>query len=790
MKAKLPFLMIFMAARLSWGDAGVLLPADQKQPNAAWLSLEEMFIDIHVDNGHARVSVRQIFANHRGNVLEGNYIFALPGGSIISDFAVWDDVTRIPGVILERRRAEEIYQQAKAQAIDPGLLQQGERDLDEASRGAVFSARIVPIHAYGTKRLEIEYQEELPVEQFESFLAVPLRPDAYRAQTAGHLSIKLDLESAHSLRDFQAIGKTYPLQVRERTPHRVRADYDGRNVVLSEDFAVKYALDPAEGDRLQILTHRDPAPPPPDAADVEAGVPATPAPNATPEPGFFEASVLIGTPPATPGAAAPSKTVIALFDNSLSMQWEKLDRNFQALERLLHALKPADKFNLLLFNTTLTPFSPAPVAAAPDQVEKALAMIRASRLRGGTDLQKALDAALAQSGPDTYLVLLSDGDATRGLVQNGKLAEWYAAKWTQKPPNQRPRTYIYAVGDDANMPLFRMLARHDGLTEWVRSTEPADFKLNAFLAKIGRQPAEGLTIAMQPDPTSLVYPLGDSTFPGSVKNWVGEYRRPAQNVAFTVHGTRDGKALNARATANLPAQDPQHPDLPRMWAKARVDALLEKIEREGEDQATIDEIIRLARKYKFVTPYTSFLAAPRALLRPRLIRPGDPVLRVKTDTSIVSVTALFPFGPVKSLRYLSDEDTWQTRFLAPSDLEDGSYRVRLILRDKLGHVYREAKTFVIASKPPTVRVKLDKQLFHRGEAVRMRVSASDTTRTVVARMYGAQPVYLRWNPEMSSNTGQLIIPAYVAPGKYVLTVTAEDFAHNIGSQEVHIEVAP
>ena len=37
----------------------------------------------------------------------------------------------------------------------------------------------------------------------------------------------------------------------------------------------------------------------------------------------------------------------------------------------------------------------------------------------------------------------------------------------------------------------------------------------------------------------------------------------------------------------------------------------------------------LSRKYKFVTPYTSFLAAPRSLLRPRLIRPGDPVLRVR-----------------------------------------------------------------------------------------------------------------------------------------------------------------
>jgi Ca-activated chloride channel family protein len=786
------FLLVASAAiaRLAWGDAGVLLPGDQKQPNAAWLSLEEMSIEIHVDNGHARVGVRQIFANHRGTVLEGNYIFALPGRAIISDFAVWDDVTRIPGVILERRRAEEIYQHAKMQAIDPGLLQQGERDLDEATRGTVFSARIVPIHAYGTKRLEIEYQEEIPVEQFESLLAVPLRPDAYRAQTAGHLWIKLDLDSAHALRDFQIVSKAYALQVRERTAHRVRADFEGRAVALTEDLAVKYSLDPAANDHLEILTHRDPATPPPDAADLADGVPATPA-AAAQEPGFFEASALIGAGARTNGTPGPPKTVLALFDNSLSMQWEKLDRNFQALERLLHALKPVDKFNLLLFNTNVTLFSPAPVAASPDQVEKALAMLRASRLRGGTDLQKALDAALMQSMAETYLVLLSDGGATRGIIQDGKLAAWYESKWKQKPANQRPHTYVYAVGDDANMPLLKMLARNDGVTEWVRSTENADFKLSAFLAKIGRQPVEGLQLAVAPAASvDMVYPLEDSTFPGSVKNWVGEYKRTAQRVAFTARGTRDGAAMEARATANLPAQEAQHPGLPRLWAKARVDALLEKIEREGEDQASIDEIIRLSRKYKFVTPYTSFLAAPRALLRPRLIRPGDPVLRVKTDPSIVSVTALFPFGPVKALRYLAGEDTWQARFLAPADLEDGSYRVRLVLRDRLGHVYRESKTFVIASKPPLVRVKLDKQLFHRGESIRMRVSASETTRTVVARIYGAQPVYLRWTPEMSSNTGALQIPSFLAPGKYVLTVTAEDFAHNIGSQEVHIEVAP
>ena len=97
-----------------------------------------------------------------------------------------------------------------------------------------------------------------------------------------------------------------------------------------------------------------------------------------------------------------------------------------------------------------------------------------------------------------------------------------------------------------------------------------------------------------------------------------------------------------------------------------MDALLEKIQREGEDQATIDEIIRLARQYKFVTPYTSFLAVPRALLRPRVIRPGDPVLRVKTDESILSVTALFPFGLVQKLRYLSGKTCGKRVFSLPT----------------------------------------------------------------------------------------------------------------------------
>ena len=83
--------------------------------------------------------------------------------------------------------------------------------------------------------------------------------------------------------------------------------------------------------------------------------------------------------------------------------------------------------------------------------------------------------------------------------------------------------------------------------------------------------------------------------------------------------------------AGLPEQALEARDLPRRWARARVDHLLQLIEAQGERREWVDEVIALSKRYRFVTPYTAFLAAPRSLLRPRRIQPGDPVLRVECD---------------------------------------------------------------------------------------------------------------------------------------------------------------
>lgn len=78
----LMFVLTLAISPLLFADAGILLPRDKQQPDARVLSLEELEINIHIDNGDARVFIKQIFANHTPHIEEGNDIFALPSHAI------------------------------------------------------------------------------------------------------------------------------------------------------------------------------------------------------------------------------------------------------------------------------------------------------------------------------------------------------------------------------------------------------------------------------------------------------------------------------------------------------------------------------------------------------------------------------------------------------------------------------------------------------------------------------------------------------------------------------------
>ncbi|MGI4831149.1 MAG: VIT domain-containing protein, partial [Janthinobacterium lividum] len=268
-------------------QSGVLLPKNKQISDPTVLSLEDMRIRVVIEDGDAHVSITQVFSNHTNAIEEGTYRFALPGEASVSDFAVWDGPVRIPAVILERKRAEEIYDEARLQAIDPGLLSMNERSDTDPRETALFSAEIMPIPPFGTKRLELEYHQRLTVAEFKQRFLLPLRPEAGEQQGARHVHLDFELHSAIPLTGFEAPG----LKVTASDDHMVQASFDRGPGLLDQDVAASWRLVDLAAGQLTILTHRDPATSLRSAAEPHAGKLDT-----APEPGFFEAQLLVAEP--------------------------------------------------------------------------------------------------------------------------------------------------------------------------------------------------------------------------------------------------------------------------------------------------------------------------------------------------------------------------------------------------------------------------------------------------------------------------------------------------------------
>jgi len=89
-----------------------------------------------------------------------------------------------------------------------------------------------------------------------------------------------------------------------------------------------------------------------------------------------------------------------------------------------------------------------------------------------------------------------------------------------------------------------------------------------------------------------------------------------------------------------------------------------------------------------------------------------------------------------------------------------------------------------------VRVRMQGTRYRAGGNVPLLVNASESTRTLTARVEGLAPVYLHWTRDAQASTGEIPLPQHLPAGDYTIVVTAEDVAHNLATAEVHIEVLP
>src|SRR4051794_30618610 len=142
-------------------------PFSLSDPDGQELILEELNAHTAI---HGMLSLTELefrFRNPTARRIEGRFNCVLPPNAAISRFAKEVNGQLMEGEVVERLRANQVYEQFLHQMRDPALLEQ-----DQGNR---FSARIFPIEANATVRILISYTTLLPLHDNVRTFTLPLR---------------------------------------------------------------------------------------------------------------------------------------------------------------------------------------------------------------------------------------------------------------------------------------------------------------------------------------------------------------------------------------------------------------------------------------------------------------------------------------------------------------------------------------------------------------------------------------------------------------------------------------
>ena len=572
---------------------GIIIPDPLPEPvplAESWLTIRYHRVTVRIEDQVAVTRVEQEFLNECDWEVEGTYVFPLPEGAAVSEFIMWVDGVPVEGKILEADEARAIYEDIVRRRRDPALLEYVGRD--------AVQARIFPIPPGGSRKIELEYSQVLPVENGLVRYVYPLSTEKFSARPLEDCSIHVEVRSPDRIHALYSPTHQDRVYVERDGDYRATVGYEEADVLPEDDFELVYTVS-QEDVGLNLLSYREPD-----------------------EDGFF-LLLVAPTVEVEEGRVIP-RDVILVLDTSGSMEGEKIEQAKDALIYVLEHLNAEDRFSVVAFSTGLQQYARGLRPAS--EAREATDWVRRLEAVGGTDINRALLEALAQadgstglttgSERPTVLIFLTDGLPTEGVTEIEQILSNVEAA---APDNVR--LFPFGVGDDVNTILLDTLAeQHRGGTGYVRPHERIDEEISGFYAKISTPVLANIELdfgdVLVED--TYPYPLPD-LFAGTQLILVGRYRGGgATRIVLTgdVNGERQQFVYEgnfAQSSGHPAAQSPSHPVpqspnyIPRLWATRKIGYLLTQIRLHGERREWVDAIVELSVRYGIITPYTSFL---------------------------------------------------------------------------------------------------------------------------------------------------------------------------------------
>ncbi|MCH7527164.1 MAG: VWA domain-containing protein, partial [Planctomycetes bacterium] len=557
------------------------LPPHRPRVPQHTLAVKQQLFTTEVTDRVAVTKIDQTFHNPYPNRIEGVYLFPLLGDASVSGFSMFVDGREIKGELLDRDEARRTYEGIVAKMRDPALL--------EYVGSRLYKARIFPIPANGDVRVTLQYTQTLPFDGGMATITLPLRGDAHSPEPAGATSVVVNIRSQVPIKNV--FSPTHAVSV-HRTDYQASVSYESEGKRQDRDFTLHYTLSDKDFG-LAMLTYRDGT-----------------------EDGFFMARI---APKAKIDAdQIEPKDICFVIDTSGSMSGQKILQARNALKYCLTHLNSADRFNIVPFSHEPRPFAPHLQPASESNVRDAVAFVEKITAEGGTNINDALLTALKSSpATDTtrpyMVVFLTDGLPTIGETQTDKIINNVA-----QANSTRVRLFVFGVGHDVNTNLLDRLAEGNrGARRYVQPNESIEVKLSNFYRQIADPVLADLELIWGGLEVYDLFPrqLPD-LFSGAEVVLLGRFRNHGPK-AIELKGTRRGATERFVYEYNFLQRETDHGFLPRLWAIRKVGYLLDEIRLHGRNPELKESVVKLAKRYGIVTPYTSFLVTEEAKLAQR-----------------------------------------------------------------------------------------------------------------------------------------------------------------------------
>jgi Ca-activated chloride channel family protein len=529
-------------------------------------------VTVEVKGRVAVTDVDQVFVNPNPRALEGTYVFPLPKGAAIDRFSMWIDGKEMTAELLDATKAREIYEGIVREMRDPALLEYAEQGL--------FKARIFPIDANGEKRVRIRYAEVLPSNEGTVAYRYPLATERFSSRPLERCSIAVSIEDEGGVASVWS--PSHRIDAPATAGKTAKVGWEERNTLPARDFLLFWRR-AAKAVGVAALAHRDAA------ADAE---------------GTF----LLVVAPRPDAADAPMpKDVVFVIDTSGSMAGPKMEQARGALRFCLRSLGAEDRFAIVPFSTEPRPFRDALVPATAENRAAAEKFVEALEARGGTAIDDALRAGLgmlpaADAARPAQVLFLTDGLPTIGAQEPDAIVK------NAVGAGKGARVFAFGVGQDVNTRLLDRLAEEmRGTRDYVAETENIEEKVSSLYGKLSKPAMTDVTLRIEGIDVSAVHPgRMPDLFHGSEALVAGRYGKGGSAVV-RLRGKVRGKDVEVVDEIRLPDAEPRNEFLPRLWAARRVGFLLDETRVRGESAELRDEIVRLAKRFGIVTPYTSYL---------------------------------------------------------------------------------------------------------------------------------------------------------------------------------------